>query len=61
MLQAFAIFSAVHGFAPLAIDNRVGDLVGEKYSTQEIWDYLLATIFEGLAVQRLQDLLSLKS
>ena len=51
MLQAVAILSSVHGFATLANDNRIGYLVGEKYSIEQVRDFVMTAIFEGLGVQ----------
>jgi AcrR family transcriptional regulator len=50
MLQAVAILSSVHGFATLANDNRVGYLVGDNYTIEQVRDYVLGAIFEGLGV-----------
>jgi AcrR family transcriptional regulator len=50
MLQAVSILSTVHGFVSLANDNRISHLVGEEYSLQQIQDFVLAAIFDGLAV-----------
>ncbi len=49
-LQAVAILSSVHGFVTLANDNRLTNLVGEQYSMEDLRDYVMTTIFEGLGV-----------
>jgi AcrR family transcriptional regulator len=50
-LQAIAILSSVHGFCTLANDNRISYLVGEKYTLEEVRDFVMGAIFEGLGVQ----------
>jgi AcrR family transcriptional regulator len=50
VLQAIAILSSVHGFATLANDNRVGYLVGESYTIEQVRDFVMGAIFEGLGV-----------
>ena len=51
MLQAIAILSSVHGFSTLANDNRIGYLVGDNYSIEQVRDFVMASIFQGLGVQ----------
>jgi AcrR family transcriptional regulator len=51
MLQAITILSSVHGFSTLANDNRIGYLVGENYNVEQVRDFVMGAIFEGLAVQ----------
>ncbi len=50
MLQAISILSTVHGFAALANDNRVSYLVDGHYSLQQVREFVLTAIFEGLGV-----------
>jgi len=47
-LQAVAIISTVHGFVCLANDNRLSDLHGETFEFEQLRDFVLNAIFEGL-------------
>ena len=47
-LQAISIVSTVHGFVSLVNDNRIGHLVGDSYSGQDIQDFVMSAMFEGL-------------
>lgn len=49
-LQAVAILSSIHGFVSLANDNRMGSLTDGRYTMDELKDFLLASIFEGIGV-----------
>ncbi|MDJ0879185.1 MAG: TetR/AcrR family transcriptional regulator [Halieaceae bacterium] len=51
-LQAISIVSTVHGFVSLANDNRLHHLYGEKYTDQQVRDFVLTAIFEGLGVDQ---------
>jgi AcrR family transcriptional regulator len=46
--QALSIWSTIHGFVSLVNDNRVGHLIGNPYSLEDIRDAVLTAIFEGL-------------
>lgn len=48
LLQSIAIISSIHGFVSLVNDNRIGMLVKDKYSIEEVREFLLKTIFDGL-------------
>jgi AcrR family transcriptional regulator len=50
MLHAISIVSTVHGFVSLANDNRIANLVGERYSMDQLKEIVMATIFEGIGV-----------
>lgn len=50
VMQALTILSTIHGFVSLVNDNRIGHLVGETASLDEIRDAVLYLIFEGLGV-----------
>jgi AcrR family transcriptional regulator len=49
-LQAIAIVSTVHGFVSLANDNRLGHLSGDNLDQETVKQFVLTSIFEGLAV-----------
>lgn len=51
VLQAIALVSTIHGFVSLLNDNRISHLLEGKYSDSEVWDYLVGTIFTGIAEQ----------
>jgi AcrR family transcriptional regulator len=48
LLQAIAIISSIHGFVSLVNDNRIGMLVEDKYSIEEVREFLIKSIFEGI-------------
>ncbi len=48
MLQAIFIVSTVHGFVSLANDNRISNLVNDKYTMDQLKEFVMASIFEGL-------------
>ncbi len=48
LLHAISIVSTVHGFVSLVNDNRIGQVVGDRYSAQEVQDFVMTAIFEGL-------------
>ncbi len=49
-LQAISIVSTVHGFVSLANDNRLNHVYGEQYTEQQVRDFVITAIFEGLGV-----------
>jgi len=52
VLQALAILSTIHGFVSLVNDNRIGHLLGNPYSLENVRDAVLVSIFDGLGAQR---------
>lgn len=48
VMQALAILSTIHGFVSLVNDNRIGHLLGNPYSLDNVRDAVLVSIFEGL-------------
>mgnify|MGYP001820631667 CR=1 FL=1 len=46
--QALTILSTLHGFVSLANDNRIGHLVDNPYSLDDIRDAVLSAIFDGI-------------
>ncbi|MBT4160934.1 MAG: TetR/AcrR family transcriptional regulator [Gammaproteobacteria bacterium] len=48
VLQAVWIVSTVHGFISLVNDNRISDLVGDRYSDEDIQAYMMTAIYAGL-------------
>lgn len=48
LLQSIAIVSTIHGFVSLLNDNRIGHLIEGQYSVEEVWEYLIKAVFEGL-------------
>jgi len=48
LLQAIWITSAVHGFVSLANDKRISHLVGDKYTDEEVQDFIMTAIYAGL-------------
>ena len=48
VLQALAILSTIHGFVSLVNDNRIGHLLGNPYSLENVRDAVLVSIYEGL-------------
>ena len=49
-LQAISIVSTVHGFVSLANDNRLTHLYGDRYTAEQVKDFVITAIFEGLGV-----------
>lgn len=49
-LQAISIVSTVHGFVSLANDNRLNHLYGDSYTPEQVKDFVITAIFEGLGV-----------
>jgi len=50
LLQAISIVSTVHGFVSLVNDNRVDHLLEGKSSIEEVKNFVMTAIFEGLGV-----------
>ena len=50
-LQAISIISTVHGYVSLVNDNRIGHLSADKYNKDEVKDFVISTIFEGIGVE----------
>jgi|TARA_B100000315_G_scaffold260180_1_gene319823 AcrR family transcriptional regulator len=50
MLQALALTSTMHGYVTLVIDNRVQYLLGEKYSKEQLIQFAMSSIIEGIGV-----------
>ena len=48
LMQAVWIVSAVHGYISLANDHRISHLVGDRYSGQEVQDFIMSAIYQGL-------------
>lgn len=48
LLQSIAIVSMIHGFVSLLNDNRIGHLVEGRYSIEEVRDFVLNSLFNGL-------------
>lgn len=48
LLQAIAIVSTVHGFVTLTNDNRLAHLTENGYTAQQIREFVIGAIFEGL-------------
>lgn len=48
MLQALAITSMMHGYVMLANDNRVRHLLGEKYTIEQLTEFVMSSVIEGL-------------
>lgn len=46
--QALTILSTIHGFVSLVNDNRIGHLLDESKSLQDVRDGVLTMIFEGI-------------
>ena len=49
--QALSILSTIHGFVSLVNDNRIGHLIGNPYSLDDIRDAVLTAIFDGLGAR----------
>jgi AcrR family transcriptional regulator len=47
-MQALTILSTIHGFVSLVNDNRIGHLVDNPFSLENIRNEVLAAIFEGI-------------
>ena len=46
--QALTILSTIHGFVSIVNDNRIGHLLGESFSLEQVRDEVLAMIFQGV-------------
>jgi AcrR family transcriptional regulator len=53
--QALTILSTIHGFASLVNDNRIGHLIDNPYSLEDIRDTVLVAIFQGIGVTPPED------
>lgn len=49
--QALTILSTIHGFVSLVNDNRIGHLLDDSKSLEDVRDGVLTMIFEGIGVQ----------
>ena len=52
VIQALSILSTIHGFVSLVNDNRIGHLIGNPYSLDDIREAVLTAIFEGLGANQ---------
>jgi len=52
LLQAISIVSTIHGFVSLVNDNRIGDLLGEERTLEQVKEFVMTSIFEGLGVRQ---------
>jgi AcrR family transcriptional regulator len=48
LLQAVAMVSSVHGYVTLANDNRIGHLIEERYSIEQVTEFVMSAFFDGL-------------